>query len=489
MNRKPASCRLFLWPGKGNGLFQRTGKLGEVCGSGGLCFDAAQSQATRRFDPKLSISGFPLSRRVFCTGDSMYALSKFNSWGQWAFCVCLAVAPALSAQETTHSFSDSDSILYEHRPELISPQEPRVLSPTTPIIKTKHQYGLSADGSFEGRVTSSRGLANGMSIFLVANNKLVGNSTTDRFGDFVLENIPPGIYSLYAVGNGEIAAQGISIVPDQSVATEPLEMTTATTEYEGLRQLIEKTMLPEIVDATKRTTSQVSVVTTDSETIHRVRVINGGLRGQVSSLVRESNAAGVQIHLIENGQSISQVETNALGSFLIPDIEPGNYQFVAVGQQGFAALQIEAIGATSPIHKIAYQQHAASLLEVSLAENGTAVQETLSDEIDYVPTNEALMEPSLTADNAPIQYATESIGCGSAGGGTAGSFGNYTSFANSGGVGGRFGGRFGGFSGGLGGSRIASGSLFGRLVTLGALGGSITAIANDNNPNAASPTN
>ena len=422
----------------------------------------------------------------------MYARSILNlgSISHLVTCICLAVVPAsLNAQTSSIQLSDEQpTVLYSSQPVFSSPDQARVITPTTPIVKTSHQFSLNSNGILEGRITTGYGSPSGLSVYLVADKKIIGEGTTSSTGVFSIAGIDPGNYSLFVAGNQKFAAQGISVTR-QSGINNPLELTTVTTQYQGLKELIGNTVIPTIVQASRRSTSNISVITTESETIDKVRIVNGSIRGQISSLISEKNASGVQVHLIQNGQSISQVETNSLGSFTIPDVEPGVYDFVAVGKLGFAAIQIQAIGNRSPMRKISYRAEGAIALQVSLAEDVVSVQENGSDSVQYFPGNDVLMEPAVNSRNASMQYAGESIAFGIADGGTAGSIGNFTNFSRGGGVAGRFGGRFGSrFRGGLRGGRLASGSTLGRLLTLGAIGGGVVAIA-DENPAPASPTN
>lgn len=397
--------------------------------------------------------------------------------------IAIAAAPFFAGQANAQqspnaiNFSDIQATqTYGAPTSKISPNSVVVASQATPAIKSIHQFALDQQGMLTGRVTTLKKSPLGLDVFIVANKTVLANAKTDSTGTFVIKGIAPGTYSMFVAGQNQIAAQGISITgPTNQPTSNELALTTIGTSYDGVKQLIDNAILPEIVSATQKNTSQISIVLSDEEVTKKVRIINGRIRGQISSLIAEDHAAGVQVHLIQNNQPIAQVQTNALGSFVIPDVDAGTYDFVAVGKHGFAAIRVEVIGNRSPMSMVSYQADISSALEVPLAEDAIpARQVSAQTEVDYQQGNEVFMEP---ANLAPIQYASESIGYGGAGGGVAGAAGNFSGL--SGGGGGFAGGGFGG-GGGLGGSGLR------RLLRLGAIGGVIVAIADDD-PGAASP--
>ena len=381
-----------------------------------------------------------------------------------------------------------------------------VASPVKPIVKPVHQIPIDESGILRGQVTNhNHDDVEGLRVFALQSQSIVQSATTDENGEFILSHIRPGNYSLLVAGKHRLAAKGISVVEQANHSLRPdskVKMSLVDTGYEGIQELIETTLNEKLASAvTENPAGSISTHLGDEPESNRIRIINGSLRGQISSLTAAEDAEAVQVFLIQNEQPVYQVQTNALGAFLVPDIEPGVYDFVAVGKTGFAALRFEALG-ISATQLISFSENINSLLEVSLAEfsksSATAklepVSEPSQDAISYSVERNVMMEPAyINPTTGPIQYASESIACGCSSGATGALYGNYSNFASPGMMGGRFGGRFGTrFHGGLGGAGrfgglLQSGAGFGRLITLGALGGSVIAIANDNDPEPASP--
>ena len=144
-----------------------------------------------------------------------------------------------------------------------------------------------------------------------------------------------------------------------------------------------------------------------------------------------------------------------------------------------AAMRIEAISISNPMKMVSFSQQVPTQLSVPLAEDCPCNQ-VIADQ--PVPSGESVVMEA--ASHSPVEYASESIGCGGSCGGCCGSTGN---FANSTGrvLGFRGGGTGGGFIGGSAGGAAS----ISRLLTLASLGGAITALADDDDEPASNASN
>jgi hypothetical protein len=336
---------------------------------------------------------------------------------------------------------------------------------------------LNENGNLNGQIAVGKSVAGQMQVFLMQNKGVVQTVETDRLGEFTLTNVSPGRYSIIAAGNNHMGAQGVMIDrANRGVTNQFFTLSTIKTQYRGVQELVTNNLPQKIANQVPGSVMQPVSISVSEAVVKQVRIVNGKLRGQVASLVSEANVEDVQIHLLQNNQPVAQVETDALGSFVIPDFQPGHYDLVATGSTGFAAMQIEAMGKRSPMMRVSYRQAISSVLNVPLAEDCPCGQ--TAQAIDYA-NNSAVME---AASQAPIEYACESIGCGGACGGAGGSVGNFSNLGRPvlglrGGGGGLLGG------GGLG----ANAGGLSRLITLGSIAGSVVALADDDDASPSSP--
>jgi hypothetical protein len=349
-----------------------------------------------------------------------------------------------------------------------------------PVIQQVNRYNVDKNGNLNGQITSASASAPTLSVFLMQNKRIVQRVTTNSSGDFTLANVAPGRYSIIAAGSNQLGAQGIMVQRIGSETTNDFfTLATVKTEYKGVQELVASTLPKQIANQIPSSVMhQVSANLTDIQVASQTRIVNGKLRGQVASLVKESNVENVQIHLLKNNKPVAQVETDAMGSFTIPDAEPGVYDLVAAGPAGFAAMRVEAIGKSNPMTQVSFSKSISSFLNVPLAEDCPCGQ-AVDQPIDY-DNSAVAME---AASQAPIEYASEAMGCGGACGGCGGCAGNFSN------LGGRVLGSRGGGGGLLGGGGLgANAGGLSRLLTLGSIAGTIVAIADDDDAAPSSPT-
>ncbi|MFK7766852.1 MAG: carboxypeptidase-like regulatory domain-containing protein [Mariniblastus sp.] len=347
---------------------------------------------------------------------------------------------------------------------------------STPITaQAIHTIALNKNGVLEGRVATidavsgeANGLA-GLNVFFVRENQVIKQAQTSADGSFSVSGIAQGPYSFFAAGKSGIAAYGVYVTGQNGpAALNILEATTASANYSGLQQVLQASV-PQVVIQALASASQTGAGSA-IPAAKQIRLINNRLQGRISSLYQGQSTAGIQVQLIQNDRPIAQVQTDASGTFSVPDLQPGIYDFVAASQNGFAAGRFEAIGGSNPMSQVAYRKTTAQLDACLTCPSGN--QAMASAPIDYAVGNDVMMEPSYSA---PVEYAGESIAYGGASGGSCGACGNYSNFGGGGVVRGRFGGgRIGSrFGGG------AAGANAGRLIMLGGLGAGILAIADD----------
>lgn len=356
------------------------------------------------------------------------------------------------------------------------------ISPISAQAKeTVHRYALDQAGNLTGQVTVTGDKPNDLGVYAMQNNVVVHQAKTNSMGEFTIATIKPGRYSLVIAGRNQLAAQGIMIEQNATQAARDfIQISTIPTAYKGVQDLV-ATALPQQISTNlgqaEGGMQQVSATLSDAPIAQQVQIINGNIKGQIVSLINEKNIAGTTVHLLQNSKPVAQVEVNDEGMFTIPDAEAGIYDLVATADAGMAAMRIEAISNDNPMKMVSFTQPIATQLSVPLAEDCPCNQAQSVVQSDPIPSNEPIAMEA--ASQSPVEYASESIGCGGSCGGCCGATGNFA--GSTGRVLGVRGGGAGGFLGGGGGFAGSSG--LGRLLTLASLGGAITALAdNDDEP-------
>lgn len=351
-------------------------------------------------------------------------------------------------------------------------------SASQPIVQEVNRFSLDESGNLNGQIAMGQSVAEQMQVFLMQDKSIVQTAETNRLGEFTLTNVAPGRYSIIAAGNNHMGAQGVMIDrANRGVSNQFFTLSTIKTQYRGVQELVAKNLPTKIANQVPGSVMHRVSASVGEAVVKQVRIVNGKLRGQVASLISEANVENVQVHLLQDNRPVAQVETDALGAFVIPDAEPGSYALVATGSTGFAAMRIEAMGKRSPMMRVSYSKAVSNVLNVPLAEDCPCDQAPQT--IDYA-NNPAVME---AASQAPMEYACESIGCGGACGGAGGSVGNFSNLGRPVlGVRGAGGGLLGG--GGIG----ANAGGLSRLISLGSIAGAVVALADDDDASPSSPS-
>ena len=371
----------------------------------------------------------------------------------------------------------------------LTDQEPTLAGSGTkisPIVEhraqaqTVHRYALDQFGNLAGQVTVTGDAPSNLSVYAMQNNSIVHQATTNTIGEFSITSIEPGRYSLVIAGRNQLAAQGIMIEQDATRATRDfVQLSTVPTAYQGVQDLIATALPREIstnLGETTNSSRRVSATLSDTPIAQQVRIINGNIKGQIVSLTNDNNIAGTTVHLLRNSEPVARVEIDHAGMFTIPDTEAGIYDLVATADAGMAAMRIEAVGVSNPMRKISFGQQVPTQLDIPLAEDCPCNQSQ-----SVVQADEPIaMEAGV---HSPVEYASESIGCGGSCGGCCGASGN---FANSTGS---VLGFSRGISGGISSGRLSGAGGISRLLTLASLGGAITALSDDDDEPASNASN
>jgi hypothetical protein len=337
--------------------------------------------------------------------------------------------------------------------------------PAATVAQDSYTITLNQTGDLEGRIASdafnrSTNSSTGLNVYFLRNGKIAHQTQTDLNGNFQLPQVDQGTYSFIVTGPTGFAAYGIQVQgnTDGQNNVNVMDAAIVSPRISGIQQVLIENLPSQIADEIMQASMQTAQPTPTTG-LKKVRLVNGQLHGQVTSVANQgSQVPGTIVNLIQNGTRVADVQVDQQGNFSIPDLEPGVYDFIAVGFKGIAAIQFEAVGQNSPITQISYRRTPkliATMLVVSLTDptNNSATEQA----VDYT------VEPeSYPVYDAPVEYAGDSTGYGSAAGGTAGCNGGCpTSSApvRGGGFGGRFGGGRGGRILGLAGIGLGAAAL------------------------------
>ena len=395
-----------------------------------------------------------------------------------------------------------------------------------------HTVALNRNGAIEGRIASiNDGNNSGISalkVYFVQNGKVVRQTVTNENGSFVATDIPEGAYSFVATGENGFAAYGVQVVADNTGTYDNvMEAAAVSPNFASVKKILNENLPQEVA-------SEILTTQTNDQRIvgsNRVLLKDGKLQGSVVALLGDSHAVkGTYVHILQNQQEIAEVQADDAGTFMVADLEPGVYDFVAAGPSGFAAVSFEAVQEEDSVladtDELPVSVEPGAIepsVEPGMVEPGFIVADPItyqdaipadipfdagySDSLDVCMTcqqdagfvtdqvayaGESYVDPGYVDQgyvdqglvyDSPIEYASEAVGCGCAAGGSCGTASNFTEFSSCNSCnacnacGGQRRGLFAGLRGGAGGGLLGGG--LGRILLLGGLAGGIVAIADD----------
>ena len=319
---------------------------------------------------------------------------------------------------------------------------------TVVSVGRSHSIMLDKNNQLNGRIWStdsdykSHFNPPNMTVMLYRAGKVVAQTTTDENGQFALSNVKPGIYSFVARGKDQFSTYAIRVESnDGSDAKSIFESITVMNRLTRISQAISSKTKPaesatvnDRVDLSIRSGNRIEL---DEQ---------NNLVGSLVATIKTSDLSANSVSLMRNGETIAEAKPAADGSFVFPNVQPGFYDFVTTGQNGAAAIGLEAVKPSGPIRKASFNH--------TLQELPQTFDVPLIDPNDVGPIFQNLFPGNF-------------FGPGFGGPGLGGPGG----FGGPGGVG------LPGFGGGA------------RILGVAGFGLGLGALIKDNNPPPASPTN
>lgn len=387
----------------------------------------------------------------------------------------LALPLVATAAASAHSWMVDNSPISLEVPTPIS------LDVNTIGMERVHVVSLDSSGAIKGRIANidggsenTQGIAK-LKVFFIQNGEIVKESYTNSDGSFEVMGLPEGDYSFVASGQSGFAAYGVRVVTDHTGKyPNVMEVAAVASGVSTVKSIVDVDAIDADQDVEKELTkSNVE----EFVGANRVQLVNGQLNGRVMAMTEGGPIGETVVHIIQNKERVAEVQVDESGAFVVPALEAGVYDFVAIGRGGVAVLAFEAVE-TANIDAVglddSVELEVNELVSTSPVLNyAAALNVLLIEPQDVAP---APVQDSVLGDSEgglPIEFAGQDGAMGAATGGTAGSTGVPTTFTST------------PVSGGGGGGVIGAGR--GRLLGLGLIGGVIALAVTSGNPDSASP--
>ena len=209
-------------------------------------------------------------------------------------------------------------------------------------------------GSVHGSVVSLLGQdsmsVSKMRVALSQNGKVVASNDTNADGEFSIEKVVPGIYTLTAKGNGSFAMFSLVVM---GKASDSRLASSVDVQVIGSSGRVSEILRGQSIPKSMRGVASSPVAptadplgagrrfATSPQVLLDAQGVLSGRLGKASASVDMSN---MSVFIMKDGQEVNRVRVAADGSFAVSGLAPACYGLVATGEQGSAVVGFCAVG-------------------------------------------------------------------------------------------------------------------------------------------------
>ena len=311
-----------------------------------------------------------------------------------------------------------------------------------------HSLVVNEQGQAKGRITRANSdrsttVLSEMKVSFVRNGEIAHLVTTDSLGAFEVNGLAEGVYSFIASGKYGFAAFGVNVVKGEAeAAVTTMEIAVVNPDFKQVREIFSEKF------SSPSGTLAVDVgIGQKIAGANRVAIESGKLRGRVFNFVSGITPGQTSAYLVRGEERVAETLVDSQGNFTFDDVEPGVYEFVTAGPDGYAALSFEAVDVLEEVQIIK------SVIEKQdvLAQDGAllgpdhapapALEVPMTDPHDQAIVAEQLDHAHHSGQGEYTGAVVGSdIACGTAAGGCCGGSGDWGGYSSGCGGGGGFGG-------------------------------------------------
>lgn len=258
-----------------------------------------------------------------------------------------------------------------------------------------------------------------MRVSLSLNGSVVAFDDTDIEGEFLIEHVSPGLYTLTAEGEGSLAIFSLVVMDESAGKHLPNAINVPVMRASGrvteiLRgQSIPRTSYPSNTPnqdplGSNRNLASSYQVLLDGQ---------GTLSGRLGKAAAAINMSSMTVFIMKDGQEFKRVGVSADGSFSVPGLVPACYGLVAAGDQGVAATGFCAVNTSV----VSVSKNTSG--EVFVAQ-GNKIPTSLNIELGDASSSELPPPNEVVVSEPSITPTAVGMGPGFGGGGSVGGGGS-----------------------------------------------------------------
>ncbi len=203
---------------------------------------------------------------------------------------------------------------------------------------------LALKGSVVALLGQDQQSLSSMRVSLSNNGSVVAFDDTDIDGNFLIEKVKPGLYTLSAEGTGTIAMFSLAVLDKVAGKHLPnfVEIRVMPSSSR-VAEIIRGQALPKVAESAAPSRDPLGedrkVATT-----HQVLIDGQGtLTGRLGKATTEVDMSSMTVFIMKDGQDVKRARVSPDGNFSVSGLSPACYGLVAAGDQGVAAIGFCAV--------------------------------------------------------------------------------------------------------------------------------------------------
>lgn len=215
---------------------------------------------------------------------------------------------------------------------------------------TQNQWvRMTAEGAIRGSVISIAKEAHlaqpKVRVSLVQAGQSVGEKQTDVDGEFLIEGVQPGVYSLVVQAPNQLAMYSLTVLESEAGKHLPerIEIRTIDPASSRIAELIRGNTLPKSFEVESVESDPIAANRMFADTCEVAIDSKGGVSGRLSRPDARVDLSKTLVYLTRDGREVLRTRASSSGQYRFEGVVPGTYGFVASGPEGIAALGFCAV--------------------------------------------------------------------------------------------------------------------------------------------------
>lgn len=234
----------------------------------------------------------------------------------------------------------------------------------------------------------------GVNVAVTSRNGEVHRGKTNSAGEFTIDGIVPGVYSLTARGENVFACCAMHVIDDDMGGKFPsvVEVSIANVDYTIVKQAVIRYVPPKAsVSVAAITEASIAGIADQvcGGNSFRVSRSDGGMNGRLYLAGADGTslrgAAMNNVFIFKDGMEIDRAVTEEGGHFTIENLPAGQYSLLAVGSGGIALVSFELVDEVDSRQAADYSTANDSMRLTSLLQPPSIVSEVFAIQVAPMP--------------------------------------------------------------------------------------------------------